>query len=531
MRPFLSIELAGTVLLTGLIISLWITTLQLSAIGTRSEKVQEFRSMLLRRASNPPRSGSVTKGSAEPIALAGILDLAQQTRLNIPDITGTTYENYEESFNHGVRLSEEIDVALRRKQTDLLQQLSVAIYIILPLICLLIWRLCFRRTSMAAPATNGSAQSEDADRAILDLSSEVGKLHQSMMKSIMLSANSVQSPFIHSPSALGILRDDYTIMYANKAFSELTKSAVAELVGKNIVEFVRHPSEELTSLPLPLNDLEAVVVDRNGNSVAAEISINKYQSSKRSGLVIGIVDVSKRAELLRIRKDTLTEVSHDIRTPMTSLKLFLAMVTEGYYGSLPPSAIEALNKVLPQVDRLIRLTGNILSSEELESGSMRLRVAPNEVTGAIEAAASCLEGTARSKGQKISVRIDESIAECLIDPERMIQVLVNLISNALKYSPKHALVEISAFTDQELVVVEIADEGPGISLEQSEIIFQKFERDRAVEQGTGIGLWICRRILELHGGTLEVRPRQERTGSVFRLALPVIDSPRYNPIS
>lgn len=293
MRPSLSLDLAEIVILAGLIISLWITTLQLSAIGTRSEKVQEFRSMLLKRALKDPAPGT-SNGSDDSITFAEILDTAQ----NITDIGGTIYENADQSFDRGVRVSSEIDAALRSKQSESIHQLGGIIYLTLPLICLLIWRLCFRRP-VAPPAKNTVALGADAERAIQELGTGVGKLHQSMMKSIMLSANTVQSPFIHSPSALGILRDDYSIVYANKALSQLTKSPLSELIGKSIVEFVKCQRGDLPSLPLPLYDLEAVVVDRNGTTIAVEVSISHYEGPKRSGLVISIME--QRSPLLHVR--------------------------------------------------------------------------------------------------------------------------------------------------------------------------------------------------------------------------------------
>lgn len=239
-------------------------------------------------------------------------------------------------------------------------------------------------------------------------------------------------------------------------------------------------------------------------------------------------DISDRKELDQMKQDFVNMVSHDLRTPLTGMRAFLDSLGAGVYGNLSDKGGKAAARMQNSLGRLVSLVNDLLDVEKMESGRMEMRFNPVAVKFLIDASLDMVRGFAEEQKVKIEVA-DIPDTEILADSDRMVQVLQNLLANAIKFSPAGGTVTISANLEPGSVTVRIADQGVGIAESDKEAIFDRFrqaERGKETQKGgTGLGLAICKAILEQHNGSVGVES-QEGEGSTFWFRIPCAQKPR-----
>ncbi|HEX2295821.1 MAG TPA: ATP-binding protein [Actinomycetota bacterium] len=214
----------------------------------------------------------------------------------------------------------------------------------------------------------------------------------------------------------------------------------------------------------------------------------------------------------RMRRDLVANVSHELRTPITALQAVLENVVDGVEEPNP----ETLRAMLSQVERLGRLVSQLLDLSQLESGALALRREPFEVRDVLDQAVheSRVNAQAVSKAVALEVAVDGGPLTAAGDPERVHQVIANLLDNAIRHSPPHGRVVVAAGRDRDGVRIEVADEGPGIPAEDAARVFERFYRAdparSASAGGTGLGLSIAKWIVDLHGGEIAVESNEPR---------------------
>jgi two-component system sensor histidine kinase KdpD len=226
-----------------------------------------------------------------------------------------------------------------------------------------------------------------------------------------------------------------------------------------------------------------------------------------------------QAEAERLRNSLLSSVSHDLRTPLaTIIGASSGLVDEG--SSLDaPTRRDLARSIQQEAEHLDRLVNNLLEMTRLESGAVTIRKEPQPLDGILGAALKRLEGPLRDR--PINVELPADLPLVPIDGQLIEQLFLNLLDNAVRYTPPGSPVDISASATPSTVVVEFADRGPGFSATDEKRIFDKFYRGRpAGAHGVGLGLAICRAIVEVHGGTMEAENRPGG-GALFRFALPL----------
>lgn len=235
---------------------------------------------------------------------------------------------------------------------------------------------------------------------------------------------------------------------------------------------------------------------------------------------------AQRALLLkaeRLKNEFISTVSHELRTPLTSIRGSLGLLAGGVAGNLPPQAHSLIDIALSNSERLVRLINDLLDIEKIESGKMVFRLEPLEIGPLVAQAVAGTTAYAGQLGVRISLEDRAPAARVLADPDRLTQVLANLLSNAAKFSPAGARVEVLITRDQGSVRVAVTDRGPGIADDFRHRIFQKFAQadssDTRQKGGTGLGLSISKAIIDRHGGDIgfDSRPGQ---GTTFFFLLP-----------
>ena len=231
--------------------------------------------------------------------------------------------------------------------------------------------------------------------------------------------------------------------------------------------------------------------------------------------------VEELRKLSALRADFVSLVSHELRSPMASV-IGSARTLQQRWRELSPEQRESfLALIAHETSRLAELIGDVLDTSRIEAGTFSYSFGDVDLAQLVRDSAAAAE-----HGQdEVAVRavVRDPLPAVRGDRDRLRQVLVNLIDNAVKYSPPGADVHVEALASNGRVVIEVRDRGPGISPEHQGVIFEKFGRVNVGEKakpGTGLGLFIARSIAEAHGGSLEVRSAPDR-GATFRLSLPV----------
>ncbi len=240
------------------------------------------------------------------------------------------------------------------------------------------------------------------------------------------------------------------------------------------------------------------------------------------GLVMILQDRTKQAEIDRMKSDLISIVSHELRSPLTSIKGYIDLLISGDLGAVAEEHRKYLEIVLNNANRLATLIDDMLDLSRIESGKLTM------IFGKVDIKYLCdfvyLTFKPQAAQKKLNFRLE--VVEGLSisgDMDRLQQALTNLVSNAIKYTPEDGTVRIRAYRDNGNVCLEVSDTGFGISPENQRKLFQKFFRvkDRRTRNigGTGLGLCITKSIVEAHEGEVTVES-QEGTGSTFRIRLP-----------
>ena len=228
---------------------------------------------------------------------------------------------------------------------------------------------------------------------------------------------------------------------------------------------------------------------------------------------------SLRAQTEQLRNALLSSVSHDLRTPLAVITGATTTLLDA--GGPKDAAVqrELLETARDEARRLARLVANLLDMTRVEAGALRVNKEEQPIEEVIGVALNRLED--RLGGREVVTDIPADLPLVPLDPVLVEQVLINLLENALKYTPAESALLVAARAEGDDVIVEVADRGPGVLPEDRERIFEKFYRVKHGEGGgVGLGLTICRGIVSAHGGRIWVEPR-EGGGARFRFALPL----------
>ena len=236
-----------------------------------------------------------------------------------------------------------------------------------------------------------------------------------------------------------------------------------------------------------------------------------------------LTDITELKRLDRMKSEFVSTVSHELRTPLTSIRGSLGILAGGVAGPLSDKVRSFIDIAKDNCERLIRLINDILDMEKIESGKMTFQLQVIDLMELIEQTIKANEGYATQHGVRLQIVSPLPGAKVLADSDRLAQVLTNLVSNACKFSPAQASVDIAVSETQGRFRVDIIDHGPGISDTFRERIFQKFSQEDSSDMrqkgGTGLGLSICKAIVEGLGGEIGFETEVGK-GSTFYFWLP-----------
>ncbi|WP_376792104.1 GAF domain-containing protein [Thermoflexus sp.] len=242
------------------------------------------------------------------------------------------------------------------------------------------------------------------------------------------------------------------------------------------------------------------------------------------GTVSVFRDITPEVEADRAKTEFISTVSHELRTPMTSIKGYVDLLLIGSAGPLSEMQRRFLQIVKANADRLKLLVDDLLDLSRIESGRLQLDLRPMPLEAAMEAVVTSLKARIDEKNQRLELDLPEFLPPVQADKDRLIQILMNLVSNAHKYTPEGGSIHVRARAEGGEVHVEVRDTGIGIPAEALPHIFERFYRvdDPRVQEtpGTGLGLSIVKALVELHGGRIWVESEVGK-GSTFHFTIPI----------
>lgn len=230
---------------------------------------------------------------------------------------------------------------------------------------------------------------------------------------------------------------------------------------------------------------------------------------------------------LEFKNQFLSHVSHELRTPLTCIHQYVTLLLDGLAGPIVPDQADHLKTVLKSVNQLHAMIRDLLEATRAESGKMRVEPRCIAVGELLQQAAAMLRPTAEEKKIGLEMGVDQRLPLAHADPDRVLEVLINLVDNAIKFTPADGSVMIQANmvdADTGSIYVSVSDTGRGIGPEAKAMIFERLYQDPdSVDNnrsGLGLGLFICREIVKLHGGRIWVSSEPGQ-GSTFTFTLPV----------
>lgn len=293
----------------------------------------------------------------------------------------------------------------------------------------------------------------------------------------------------------------------NKSYKNLDNYFQLRTTDSEVVDLTNHP------IHLALNGKyfrgAEYLLKLNQDDIMKDVIIDGQpiinSEGEALGAVIVIHDVTELKRNEKLKKEFVSIVSHELRTPLTSIKGSLSLLLGGTVGNLPEKMTFLLQVANNNSERLIRLINDILDIEKIEAGKMEFKFALIDLTQVIHDAITDIHSVADKT--KTNIMFDDYPKTIVTgDPDRLIQVVLNLLSNAIRFSPAGQPVKIKMINYADTVRVSIIDHGPGIPKEFQNRIFQKFSQaDSSMSRskgGTGLGLSICKAIIEKHGGSI-----------------------------
>lgn len=420
------------------------------------------------------------------------------------------------------------------KYNNLIQYVCYAAAIFIVLAALALTAFFNKSTTSKLQVIMGNVDRLAADQLLLSPLTgrdELDRIDQSFhkMNNALVTLRRKERAILENASELICSLDqDLKFTDANAAASTVVGYSAADLLSRRAVDIVVDDEKEAVR-----NSLQSVLDSEGGNSnfestikradgefasVAWSVSI----APKEKTIYAVIQDITQRKQLERIKRDFIAMVSHDIRAPLGNIQLVLSLIEQDGGADLSKSSKRSLTIAKDNTQRLLALVNNLLDVEKIESGMLTILPDNFPVKNAARLAIDAVEALSNQSKISIEEDIDPAI-QAYFDEEKVVQVLINLLSNALKFSPAQSEIRIEAQEESGLVKVKVIDQGRGIPEEKLNSVFERFrqveEGDQKVKKGAGLGLTICKAIVEKHGGIIGVESRVNE-GTTFWFTLP-----------
>jgi two-component system phosphate regulon sensor histidine kinase PhoR len=418
---------------------------------------------------------------------------------------------------------------------DVIVTLIIAIVLAVLLVILALWliaRLLTRPIRVVADASRKIAMGElDQKIPVIgeDESRELAAAFNQMSAKLKETVETISDDRARLSSVLdnmadGVIMTDRegSIVLANRTINEIFQTSSESLLDKPIIETMRdHEINEILKSCLEENkeyvaQFESIMSRRFIRAIAIPIAGTKF-----SGALLLFQDLTELTGLQTMRRELIGNISHEFRTPLAGIKAMVETLEESAIND-KDAARDFLSRINSEVDRLTQLVTELTELSRIETGKTELELEPLDLGPIIAGVITELEPQAKRKGVSIINKSGGNLPPANADKERIRQVVVNLLHNAIKFTGSGREITVTTRVDDDSVTVNIADTGIGIARDDLPHIFERFykaDRSRA-GGGTGMGLAIAKHIIEAHGGSIKAQS-EEGKGSTFSFSLPL----------
>ena len=351
---------------------------------------------------------------------------------------------------------------------------------------------------------------------------EMARSFEERVEAASQERNRLMAAINSSVDAVVALGEDGVVRFANAAAETLVGKGEDLLVGQplawavadgDVIDAVRRAREEGVA--------SRHLIERPNRQVL-EAYVAPIAGGGEWTLLVVFHDVTESKRLDDVRRDFVANVSHELRTPLSAVKSVIETLQGGAVDE-PDVARDFLARAETEVERLVQLLEELLALSRLESGDLHFTEHPLDMRDVVRSVGQRMAPHAQRAGVDLRVDVDGRVQGVSGDPAALERAIVNLVDNAIKFTPKGGSVDLSSRADDGSVTIVVADTGAGIDPLDLPRVFERFFKvDRARQRGgTGLGLAIVKHTVEAHGGSIGVES-QLGAGSVFRLKLPLV---------
>jgi len=333
------------------------------------------------------------------------------------------------------------------------------------------------------------------------------------------------------------------ITQVNKAFADTFGKEPEELIGKTCYEVLHATEQPHPNCPrlLTLKTQEPAKLECFEPRLGIYADVSTFPIHDKNGEVSNCVHIVKNItdhklaqetlekanerlkEYSQLKDDFVATVSHELRTPLAIIIGAIRLVLDEIPGEIVPEQRDILATAMENTKRLSKIVDSLLTISKIESGRLDLQISVTDICELVKDTISDYQSIAQEKGIRLDCKVSQTNVDISLDPDKARQILTNLISNSLKFTPEGGWIEVACAEQDGRVVVTVQDSGVGIARDDMPKLFDKFTQfgrtNGPGERGTGLGLAITKKLVEMHGGTIEVESEVGQ-GTTFTISLP-----------
>ena len=314
------------------------------------------------------------------------------------------------------------------------------------------------------------------------------------------------------------------IQLTNPAALSMFNITLPEVEGRSLIEAVRHHQvDELLDHCRQLNESQTTTIEIPARRLYLQATATPLGAALPDNTLLLFQNLTRLRRLETVRQDFISNISHELRTPLASLKALTETLQDSALDD-PPATQRFLSRMETEVDALGQMVEELLELTRIESGRVPLKMSPTPPNELIDKAVERLNVQAERAGLTVEIDCPPDLPLVLADATRLEQVIVNLLHNAIKFTPEGGSIHLRAKPQDDMVVFAVQDNGVGIAADDLPRIFERFYKaDRARSSGgTGLGLAISRHLVEAHGGEIWAES-VEGQGSTFFFSIPTVE--------
>lgn len=338
------------------------------------------------------------------------------------------------------------------------------------------------------------------------------------------------------------ISDKGEITYMNISAEQMLGITATEVIGKIFIQEIKSVDEKSNPVNADTHPVR-LAMSKSKTAYSRDIYLQKQDGKAfpasitaspvllQGNLIGGVIifrDITKEKEIDRMKTEFISLASHQLRTPLSAMKWFSEMLLDGDIGELSKEQREVVENIGKSNQRMIELVNSLLNISRIESGRMIVDPQPTDLKQLVDEVVLELQPKIREKNHNLAISVHGDLPKINVDPKLIRHVYMNLLTNAIKYTPKTGEIIVLISKSGDSIVSQVSDNGLGVPKSQQDKLFQKFFRAenvvRVVTDGTGLGLYLIKAIVESSGGKIWFQS-EEGKGSTFWFSLPIAGSP------